>query len=270
MQQLTPLDYGFVTGGLGGALKNLYSFTIYPSGMGLGGMGSAATVPQKHDLNNSAGTPGGLCLANGIYDRLNDTFAQVLWVSDKFQNQGGMFAKTQALQSTSCYIGGLPLPSPPPVPTPPPPAGLPLSNTYPRQIFNYNLATQTPIVNVFMPGLNEDAPPVFDVTWTVAMGAGCAGPLGQGCHVFVQIDSDDTIQQMQVPFGLGFFGNQQIGTSSSTPDQSGYGVIPGGSPNTVYGSYAVPVTPGVASFTRQWTYAGTFFSLQPCRMLSSK
>ncbi|NBO39698.1 hypothetical protein EBU99_14070, partial [bacterium] len=245
LQLLVPLDYGLMIGGKGGVARNVWSTTIYPSGMSLGGCLTNATVPQSLDALGSS-TPYET-LANNVYDRQSDTFAKVIWISDKFTNVGGTFTQTKQLPPTACQIAQAITPGSPAI-----------NNIYPRTVLDSSLVQVKDIENVYIGLTNEDAPPVFCFKWVVGMGAGNAGPLGQGCHVYCQIMSDDSVNWMQVPFGLGVYGN------SSNPGDAngfwqGYGVVPGGMPNEVGCEVAVPVQPQVPySYTRQWTWAGSF------------
>ena len=247
LQLLVPLDYGLMIGGKGGIGRNIWSTTLYPSGMSLGGAQINATVPQAVDAQGSAGPT--QCLANNVYDRQNDTFAKVIWISDKFSNVNGTFAQTKQLAPTTCQVAGST-------------AGGPLvNNIYPRQVLDNTLVQVKDIENVYIPLTNEDAPPIFSFRWSIGMGAGNAGPLGQGCHVFCQVMSDDSVSWLQVPFGLGVYGNSTNPSFGATQSSywQGYGVIPGGMPNELATEIQVPVQPQVPySYTRQWTWAGSF------------
>ena len=241
LKVLAPLEYGLVTGGLGGVANNVWNTIIYPSGMTNGCMGVNYQVPVVSEQDVFSTNVG-----NGIYDRQGDGFGAVIWISDKFSNVGGTFAQSQQLQAVKCGIAGS--------------TGVANNNVYPQDLFSTIFSTQASIQNVYIPLLNEDAPPQYTFNWACGFGAGTGGSLGQGCHVYVQIGSDDTPSFSFVPFGLGVYGNSQMGNNVANASLSGYGVIPGGMFNTWQTAIDTPIQPnfGSGSFIRQWTYAGTF------------
>lgn len=245
-QIMGPLEYGLVGGGLTTRTFQIWSTLINASGI-QPIVQTGSTVPQANGLPGVQNS-----IQNYMFDRQGDSYARVLWISDKTTNVGGTFQQTFSLAPNQCQYAGA--------------TGDAINNLYPFREFSTLSSTRdVNIENVQIELTNEDCPPVFTVSHRVAMGASCCGSMGNGCHVWAQIMSDDTVQYTTQPFGLSIWGLSGAGMlSGSATHQTGYcpyGVIPGGMMSTVSSEVAVPVQPGSFSFTRQWTWVGTFLCL---------
>lgn len=244
-QNLQFLDVSAVSGGLAAVATNLYSTLIGASGLDMSIPTSSCTVPQSQAISGALDV---MTVANGVYDMQRDGYARVLWVSTFFASDA-TFTKSPELLSTACQVAGG--------------AGNAINNTYNKTIFstatNANGGVRVPVTQVELPQGNEDSPVQFELSWKVGMGAGQPGSLGSGCHVWIQADSDDTVQFKYTPFGLGQFGVDCASAQFHT--QGAYGVIPGGTLTEPRCTIKTPMQPDGYSATRQWTWAGMFLAL---------
>lgn len=242
-QVMKYLEPGAITGGIAATVQNVYTTLIGASGIDFSAPLTTATVPQAVSISGSASAPN--VLANGIWDMQRDGYARGLWLSDKTTNSSGTFCKTRELTGEKCGLAGA--------------TGFAINGLYPTVDFSVAYATTTPIQNIQLPLGNDDAPFTFKIHWNVIGGAS-SGSLGSGCHVFAQIIEDDTISYKMVPFGLPMFGSA-AGCMGYIAGQGGFGVVPGATLTNPAIDITVPTQPDGFSFTRQYTWMGTFLML---------
>jgi len=165
LEELTPLDYALVGSGIGAKVYNIANFNIRATGvLGQAVDPSGSNTPAVWQNGNlqTVLQPAPF-QANGYYDRQLDAFANVIWISDKFDCVDGTFYQTQQLSADRCQVGA---------------TGQAISNTYANSINQYVAFSKAvgtgfmPIKNFRIGLLNEDAPPIYKVRWVFGIGAG--------------------------------------------------------------------------------------------------
>lgn len=239
LETLTPANLGYLSGGEGGVtLEPIYSTLLKATGLG-------DSTPNANCFQAPGYSQTGTSFeANEITDRIMGCYAQVLYVSDRFDTSS-TYAQAPQLSSDQCLVGS---------------TSAMICNLYPTTTFSQDsVKVMSAVKNVHIPLISENAMPVLKLRWDVSMGQVNQMSLGFVCHTYIQVTPGGSAQFASKLEGLGVAGLACGASGSAFPVT---GVIPGGNFNSFKADVLVPVGPGdEGSNSRQWTWAGSYVML---------